>query len=166
MLAASSACCNRRRLDQLGLEFVAFERHLDRGMQLTFRERLEQVAVGPGLARALQRGILSVGGQVDHRHRVGLAQARSDFDAVHGALDVDVHQHQVGQQFADEVQAFLARGGHGGNVVAQLLKAQLQVQRDDRFVFHHQDACGLCHGLGLSGNRSEKRVEGTRCTSS
>lgn len=147
---------------ELGLEPVPLEGHLNGGVQLSLRERLEQVAVGAGLARSLQRGIFRIGGQVDHRYRVRLAQLLGHFNAVHVALYVDVHQDQVGPGFADEIKALLAGDSDGRHVVTQLGQALLQIESHNAFVFDDQDAGRGVHGLLSSGNRRVKRVGSLR----
>ncbi|MDT4884224.1 hypothetical protein FQZ97_1203440 [compost metagenome] len=114
-------------------------------MQLALGERLEQVPIGAGLSRALQGGVFGIRGEVDHRGRVGFAQPGGHLDAVHVALDVDVHQHQIGLGLRDHLHAFVTGDRNGGHVVAQLRQALLQVEGDDALVFHHQDAGGSVH---------------------
>ena len=72
----------------------------------------------------------------------------------------------VGQQLVDQVQSLRTRDRHSRHVVAQLLQPLLQVECDDGFVFHHQDAGRRFHGAWLMGNRRVKRVGPARCTSS
>ncbi|EWS64465.1 hypothetical protein Y695_02289 [Hydrogenophaga sp. T4] len=151
---------------EFNFQLVTLEGHLDRGVQLALRKGLEQVAIGAGLPCALQRGVFGVRGEVDHRRGVGFTQPGGHLDAVHVALDVDVHQHQIGLGLREHLHALFTRDRNGGHVVAQLRQTLLQVEGNDALVFHHQDAGGSVHVFRSSGKRKVKQVGPLRCTSS
>jgi hypothetical protein len=48
-------------------------------------------------ARALQSGLVGVGGEVGYRDTQLIAQTFGGFDAVHVALETNIHQDEVGR---------------------------------------------------------------------
>lgn len=131
---------------QLILQALALECHLDGGVQLALGEGLEQVAVGLCPAGPLQGRVFGIRGQVDDRDGVCLPQLCGDVDAVHVALDMDVHQHQVGPGLRHQIETLLARDRNGRHVVPEHRQTLLQIEGDDAFIFHHENAGGLVHG--------------------
>ena len=85
-----------------------FERVGDDFLELGRVERLEQIIVGTELHRLDGRLCRAVGGhQNDEEPGVGGADAAECFEPVHAA-HAHVHEHEVGLEFGDDLQPFLA----------------------------------------------------------
>jgi hypothetical protein len=115
-----------------GLERVA-----DNFLDLGRVERLEQIIVRAEFHR-LDGGLRrAVGGhQNDEQLGVGGADAAEGFQTVHAA-HAHVHQHEVGFEFGNDLQSFLAGGG-GGQFDFRRIKNPLERIPHVLFVINQQ----------------------------
>jgi hypothetical protein len=97
-------------LAHLAVGLVLVERHLDAGPQLALLERLDDVPKRLGQLCAVERGGVRVGGQEHHRQIALAADRLGGGDAVHGAGQAEIHQHQVRRLLADQRDGLFAAG--------------------------------------------------------
>ena len=140
--------------------------HLDRRLQLAFLEWLEQVTIGLRDLRPLEGAVVRVRRKIDDRYVV-TGQFICRFDAIHLALQIDVHQHQMGRRMARRGDGLLSGRDNDGHIVPHPLQPQLQVQGDDGLVLDDEDpsldigSCGLCHGgITLKGGAPGRTEQG------
>ena len=114
-----------------------FERVADNFLELRHVERLEQIIVGAELHR-LDGGLRrAVGGhQDDEQLGIGGADAAEGFQAVHAA-HAHVHQHEVGLEFGNDLQPFLAARS-GGQFDFRRIKNPLERIPHVLFVINQQ----------------------------
>ena len=138
---------------QRSLDTVLVERHLEHDAQFALGIGLEHITEGLGELGAFQRGILGKGRQEDHRNGETVADLGRRVDAIHGASQLDVHQHQIGTQFTGQQHGLLATLGMGHRLVAEAGELQLDVACHDGLVFDDKDAWpggGVAHDGGVS----------------
>ena len=129
----------RGRLQPL-LGLVLVQGHGQRGAQFTFGKRLEDVAEGLGELRALQKLFGRIGREKHHRYLLLRAQQFRHRNAVERAIDLYVHQHQIGPLRTRQLQGRFAVAGYADGLVAQRFKLFSDVARNDGLVLHHQDS--------------------------
>ena len=113
-------------------------------MQFAIVERLQDVSERFRLLRALDRGLIGMRRQKNHRHPALPPDHVRCRDAVHGPGQADVHQHQRRSLPAGDLDRFLAGAGRTGYFVAQFPELVGNVCGDDRFVFNNQNG-GITH---------------------
>ncbi len=129
---------------------VFMQSHLDRRAQLRIFERLQDVTERLGQARAGQRLVVGVRGQVDHGYLRGLPDSLGGLDAVHLALEANVHQHQIGRGLACELHGAFTVGGDPHHRVTNPRELLLDVAGDDAVILDDQDLGG-CHAFEIPG---------------
>ena len=77
------------------------QRDLNRGLQIPFGERLDQVTVGLNFFGPIECFVIGVGGEKYDWHVTRLAYPSSRFDAVHRPVDPHVHQDEVRDRLAE-----------------------------------------------------------------
>ncbi len=133
------------------LDAVLVERHLDGREQLPLLEGLQHVAERLGDLGALQRVRVGVGGQVDDGDVVAAADLRGSLDAVHFAVQEDVHEHQVRTPPAGLLDRLFPGGRRVGHLVTEVPQPAHQVHCDDVLVLDHQDLYhSITHSLTCS----------------
>src|SRR5215472_7801978 len=118
------------------------QRHLDAGMQFGFLKWLGNVTQRYGKLGARERGGVGVGGEVDHRKIEAIAQDSGGFDAVHLALDADIHQSQIGLGFLRLGNRLGAARNGRRHRVTEFGEDVAQIFGGDPFVFHDENSCG------------------------
>ena len=118
------------------------ERVGDDFLELGRVERLEQIIVGAELHRLDGRLGRAVGGhQNDEELGVGGADAAERFESVHAA-HAHVHEHEVGLEFGNDPQPFLAGRG-GGQFDFRRIKNPLERIPHVLFVINQQQLAHL-----------------------
>jgi hypothetical protein len=131
-----------------GLECVA-----DEFLDLHRVERLEQIIIRAELHR-LDGGLRgAVGGhQDDELLGIGGADAAERFQTVHAA-HAHVHQHEVGLEFGNDLQSFLA-AGRGGELDFRRIKNPLERIPHVFFIINQQE---LAHLRGQDNGFAQKK---------
>jgi hypothetical protein len=124
---------------QFPLHVEAVDRHLDGAVQLGVLKGLDDVAEGLGELGAVQGVLVGVGGEKDDRDAGVFADIMGHVDAVHLALEHDVHQHQVGGEFLGAADRFLARTDDVDHVIPEPFETALDVFGDYILVFDNKD---------------------------
>jgi hypothetical protein len=107
-------------LAQFPVGLMHVQGQLDLNCQFALLERLEDIAERPGQFGALKRCGIRMGGQKDHRQIVPPAfDDPGRFNAVHGALQLDIHQHQVRAQVSGKFDSRPAFHGDRGGLVSE-----------------------------------------------
>ncbi len=132
-------------LAQRNFGAASLEDHLDGDVQLALGKRLDQVAIGLGRPRPLQRRLFGMGRQVDDRRRVFRGDPSRRVDPVHIALDMDVHQDDVRVHVLHLAKGLGARRDDRQDLIAELHQLLAQMEGDDAFVLDDRDA-GSCRG--------------------
>ncbi len=148
---------------QGGLGPVLVEGHLDGGLEGLGLEGLDHVAKGLGGLGPGEGLLVGVGGEVDHRHLGGLADALGGVDAVHLPGEAHVHEHQIRAHGGRQAHRLLAGGHHPGVGVAEGPELPGHVLGDDPLVLDDEDpGAGGVRGFGHRGVRKRmvNRVPG------
>jgi hypothetical protein len=124
---------------QPALRRMFVQRHLEDRRQLTFLERLEDIAERFGDAGTPKGGVVGVGGQVDHRNLPVRADLLGGLDAVHRAFEVDVHEHEVRLQFPGQANRIRPRLDGADHRVPVARQTVLDVLGNDPLVFDNED---------------------------
>lgn len=80
-----------------------------------------------------------------------LKYLQRSIDAVAGAFQPDIHNHDGGALLVRESQRFVSRGRDANHVETRLLQAFFRLRGDEKFVFDDQDASAafalfvICH---------------------
>ena len=90
-----------------GLDLMLVPRDLNGRPQLPLRKRLDDVAEGLGKLRLRQDVIVSECRQENDRQVALHANGLGGGDAVHGAGELDIHQHEVRPEFPSEGDGLL-----------------------------------------------------------
>ena len=112
---------------------------LDRGVQLSFGERLDQVTERFGLAGPGDRLVFRMCGQVDDGRSLVPRHPDGRVDAVDLPLEPDVHQHDVRIHLPVALERVDAARGGAQDIVAEPAQLFVQVEGDDGLVLddHH-----------------------------
>ena len=97
-------------------------------------------------------------GDVDYRHFQFGLQGLGRGDAVHIALQTDIHKDQIERRGSGKVERFFSGARDSRHLIAQPLQPALDVGGDNAFVFNDQDLLVLFGGK-LHGNKSVWEVE-------
>jgi hypothetical protein len=103
-------------------------------------ERLEDIAIRLCDLGPLQGLFICIGCHIDHRKIIPGPDVLCGLDAAQGALEPDVHQHQVGVCLVHFFNCPFARPDHRRDRVAQTLGPACNIQGDNVFVFNNQYA--------------------------
>jgi hypothetical protein len=125
-------------LVELVLDAVLVERDVDRGIELSLLEGLENVAEGLDFLGPLEGLFVGIGGEEDDRDPELPADLLGRLDTVHAAREHDVHEDDVGPALARQGDGLLAVARHPDDGVAEALQSSLQVECDDFLVFDDQ----------------------------
>src|SRR5439155_100199 len=101
----------------------------------------EQVAKRLGCLGPLQRRVVSLAREINHRQTEAFAENPRGFDAVHLSFEPDIHEHQVRPRQGRSGQRFFSRVSNGGGLVAESSQSLLNVFGEEALVLHHKDAC-------------------------
>src|SRR5207244_538926 len=113
---------------------------LDGGIEALLLNRFEQVAQRLGLLRPLQRRVVGLAREINHRQAEALAEDSGRFDSVHLSFEPDVHEHQIRLRRGRLSQRFFSRESQRGSLVSEVFQPFLNVFGEEAFVLHHQDA--------------------------
>ncbi len=127
------------RLERPPDALVPVERHLDGRVQAPLVERLEHVAEGVGQLGLLESLGVGEGGEVHHGHVEPGPHALRGLDAVHPALELDVHQHEIRLDLPEPLERVRPRRRHGRHVVPEPFEGLADLRCNEPFVLDHQD---------------------------
>ena len=162
---AFGAVNNLARLQRLGqithllLQFAKFlkagERDINRRTDLLFAERLDQIAYHPRFFRAVYQVALALRGEQQHRRDPFLRQNLRRVNAVH-LRHLDVHDHNVGLEFARRIDRALSIARLAHDEIAQRRQRFAQVRANDRLVVrdNHSSSFHASPPRGIFGNRT------------
>jgi len=121
------------------LELVALERDLDHQGQLSFAERLEQVAERLRCHRPRPWRRLGLLGEKDNRDLHPLAQDLRDLDAVHLAGQANIHQHERRSSRLRHAQRRVTGDNRLEDPVSQLSEGAADVFCNGHVVFDYKN---------------------------
>ena len=91
---------------------------------------LDEIAEGERRFGTPDGLVVGVGGQEQDHDAGRLVDPARGLDAIHGALEVDVHEHQIGTPVEGDGDGRLATRRDVHDLVAQLFELVLQTERD------------------------------------
>jgi hypothetical protein len=97
-------------------------------------EGFEEVTLGVGFAGAIHGFQIGAGGDIDDGHRTALLEAEGGFDAIGGAVEVDVHQHEVWAEIIEEPNGVIAGGASAHDTISEVVQKRGHVTADETFV--------------------------------
>ena len=139
LLVFGQASQKLRFLANLLFLAVLVQRHFDGGLDVHVLEWLQDVAMGFGHFGFVQRAFIGVRRQENHRNVHVALDFFCSSNAVHVALDHDVHQRQIRLVLHGHVDGVFAIVGRSYNVVAQVAEAAFDVFANDAFVFGYEN---------------------------
>lgn len=122
------------------LMLVPAHRHLDSGQEVALLEGFDQVAEWGRRLGALQGGLVGVGGEVDHGDVQAAVDVLGGLDAVHLALEPDIHQDEIRTRRLGEGDGLGAPVGDPDDLVAQAPQPIANLLGDQGLVLDHKDA--------------------------
>ena len=134
--------------------------HLNRRGEAGLVDGLGEEAESFGHFGAVDGGLIGVCGEVDDRDVGRFAQFGRGLDAVHGALDADVHEDEIGADFAHRGESLFGGFGDPRDRVAGFEKTRCDMTGDDAFVFDDENAGGALIVVWERGNHDELIASG------
>ncbi|MFO0767416.1 MAG: hypothetical protein U0231_11635 [Nitrospiraceae bacterium] len=116
------------------------------GAEIAADEGFDEVGQWQRMARALKCVVIRKGREVDHRDFILLLDASGGLDAVHRALQFDIHQDEIRDVLAGEPNGIGARGCHPDHHVADRPKLSANILRHDNFIVNDENF-GLYHAI-------------------
>src|SRR5262249_38905144 len=93
--------------------------------------------------------VIRIRRQIDNGDPMLLAQAPAGFDPIHGPLQDNIHQDQIGVERLCLFQRLRTGRRDRGNYVSQAVQLQLDAPGDNPFVLYDQDVSAR-HSYNLS----------------
>ena len=118
----------RPGLDRRCFFFALVEREIDGGKQVLGRERLVDESGRMGGAGAIEQLPIGIGGYVDDRDVVFRPDPVGGFDAVHAFAEPDVHEDEIGPQFAGFLDGLVAVRRNRHDVVTEAAQAHPELR--------------------------------------
>jgi len=143
---------------RIGLMFI--KGHLQHGMEFAVRKGLEDVTVGLGQHRPRQHLLGSKRTQEHHRQRLLRTDGLRRRNAVHGAAQLNIHQHQIGLQLCRQRDRLLCGAGLCRHTIAHALQLQSDVVCNQRFVFNQENG-RRTHQKGCFSRCCDSRLNAT-----
>ena len=138
---------------EAAFHLVLVDGNLHGAAQLGVPDRFEDVTERLGAGGPVDGLFVGMRSDVHHRRFELDLHRLSRGDAVHGALQTDVHKDQVERRGSGKVEGFFAGARDGRHLIAQPLQPVLDVRGDNAFVFNDQDQF-VWFGGKLHGNHS------------
>ncbi len=134
----------RRRKPGLAFPELLFrlmfgERHLDVGAEIRCIERLGNVTERARKSCSLKGGGVGVSRQVDDRYIQSSPDLVRGVDSVFPAIQMNVHQDEIGSLACGEANGVVRRSGDRSNRIPHAFQTPPQVESDQRLVLHQQN---------------------------
>ena len=124
---------------QLPVGFPPLKGHLNGGVDFAVGKRLQQIAIGLGRSRPRQRRFFGVCREIDHRHIESGRNPGNGLDTVPFAVDVNIHQDDIGFLRCNFLQRDFAGRRRGANIIAKLGQPLPEMERDDCLILDDDD---------------------------
>ena len=122
------------------LKFCEFlDGKFDTMLQVETIKRFGKKGIRMGRFCPLKSCPVSICSEENNGQRLGLVDERRCLDAVHSALQFDVHEYQVGCVFDEAFEGGSSRSYHVGHPETQVLKRHFDIGGNNRVIFHDED---------------------------
>ncbi|VTR68990.1 hypothetical protein DESC_720368 [Desulfosarcina cetonica] len=125
-------------INAFGFATVAVQGDFDGNQQAAGFKGLDHIAEGLHDLGAFQGGRIRIGGKIDHGDAEAVADPTGGFDAVHLALETDIHQDQIRLQGGRMGDGGFPIMGHAAYRISIFFETAFDLLGHDAFVFHHQ----------------------------
>ena len=124
---------------QAAFHLMFVDGNLHRAAQFGIADGFEDVTERLRVGRPVDGFLIGMRGDVNDRgFELGLHGLRGG-DAVHIALDADIHQDQIERRGPGKMERFFAGTRDGRHLIAQPLEPALDIGGDNAFIFNDQD---------------------------
>ena len=166
--AAQSGCQPRFAGAQAAFHLVLVDGNLHGAAQFGVPYGFQNVTEWLRAGGPVDGFLVRMGGDVDHRHFQLGFHGLGGGDAVHVALQTDVHEDEIERRRPGKVERLFAGARDGWHLIAQPLQPALDVRGDNAFIFNDQDLLvwfrGKLHGFRQPSNFSVRKGTSLSCS--